>query len=98
MILMGTFTMPYDNTEKWKKCILDLAANPPTDGIKKWRTISCTDELGYKGKNLNNTEKGKDDEALLEIAKTMYPFTKIEGASWKLEPLMGIPDSLKVME
>jgi hypothetical protein len=54
--------------------------------------------LGYKEYNLIYTEKGKENEALLEIAKTMFPFTQIEGTSWKLEPLMGIPDYLKIME
>jgi len=98
MILMGIYTMPYDKTEEWKKCMLDIAANPPTVGIKKWRTFSRPDEFGYKGYNLIYTEKGKGDEALLEIAKTMFPLTQIEGTSWKLEPLLGVPDSLKVME
>ena len=98
MILMGTYTMPNDKTEEWKKCILDLVANPPTAGIKKWRTFSCSDEFGYKGYNLIYTEKGKEDEALLEIAKTMFPFTQIEGTSWKLEPLMSVTDSMKLME
>ena len=97
MILMGTYTMPMNKTEEWKKCILDLAANPPTVGIKKWQTFSCSYECGYKGYNLIFTEKGKEDEALLEIAKTMFPLTQIEGTSWKLEPLMTIPDSLKVL-
>ena len=39
---MGTYTMPYDKKEEWKKCMLDLAANPPTVGIKKWQTFSCS--------------------------------------------------------
>jgi len=97
MILMGTYTMPSNKTEEWKKCILDLAANPPTVGIKKWQTFSCPNKFGYKGYNLIFTEKGKEDEALLEIARTMYPLTQIEGTSWKLEPLMTVPDSLKVL-
>ena len=97
MILMGIYTMPYDKTEEWKKCVLDLAANPPTAGIKKWQTFTCSDEFGYKGYNLIFTEKGKGDEALLEITRTMVPFTRIEGSTWKLEPLLTVPDSLKLM-
>ena len=42
MILMGTYTMPNDKTEEWKKCMLDLAANPPTIGIKKSEDILST--------------------------------------------------------
>jgi hypothetical protein len=97
MILMGTYTMPNDKTEEWKKCISGLMENPPTEGIKKWQTFSCSDEHGYKGYNLIFTEKGKEDEAFLEIAKTMFPFTQIEGTSWKLEPLMSMTDSLKML-
>ena len=97
MILMGTYTMPYDKIEEWKKCMLDLAASPPTVGIKKWQTFSCPDEFGYKGYNLIFTEKEQADEALLEIAKTMLPLMQIEGTSWKLEPLMTVPDSLKIL-
>ena len=74
-----------------------IAANPPTVGIKKWQTFSCSYEFGYKGYNLIFTEKGQEDQALLEIAKTMFPLTQIEGTSWKLEPLMTVPDSLKVL-
>lgn len=98
MILMGTYRMPNGETDEWKKCILDVAANPPTKGIKKWQTFMCSDEYGYTGYNLIFTEKGKEDEALLQIAKTMFPFTQIEGTSWVLEPLMGVTDALKVLE
>ena len=98
MILMGTYTIPNDKIEEWKKCMLDVAANPPTAGIKKWQTFSCSDEFEYKGYNLIFTEKGKADEALIEIGKTMFPFTQIEGTSWKLEVLMGVTDSMKLLE
>jgi len=97
MIFMGIYTMPNNKTDEWKKCILDLAANPPTAGIKKWQTFSSSDDYGYRGYNLIFTEKGKTDEAIIEIARTMLPFTMIEGASWVLEPLMSVTDSMKVL-
>ena len=39
MILMGTYTMPNDKTEEWKKCMLDLAAYPTHDRHKEMADI-----------------------------------------------------------
>ena len=53
--------------------------------------ISCS-------KKAQQTVSGFMRWCVFEIAKTMFPLTQIEGSSWKLETLMGVPDSLKVME
>ena len=53
---------------------------------------------GYRGYNLIFTEKGKGDEALIEINKLMFPFCQIERSSRNLEPLMGVTDIFKVLE
>lgn len=42
-------------------------------------------------------EKGKGDEAVVEINRVMLPFRQTEGASWKIESLMGVTDSFKVL-
>ena len=97
MIFMGTYTLPSNKTDEWMKCISDMAANPLSSSIKKWQTFTCADGDGYKGYNLIFTEKGKGDEAFVEINKVMLPFCQIEGTSWKLEPLMGVPDSLGIL-
>lgn len=97
MIFMGTYTMPTNKTEKWLKCFNNMTSNPLPSCIKKWLTYSCSDCDGTKGYNLIYAEKGKGDEALIEISKLMFPFCQIEGSSWKLEPIMGVKDSLKVL-
>jgi hypothetical protein len=72
--------------------------NPLPSCIKKWQTFTSADgENGIKGINIIFTEKGKGDEALVEISKLIFPFWEIEGYRWKLEPLYGVSDSLKVL-
>jgi len=98
MILMGTYRMPSNKTEDWWKCFSDLTGKPLPSCIKKWQTFSCLDGDGTKGYNLIYVEEGKGDEGLIEISKMMAPFLEIEGSTFKLEPLMGVTDSLKVLE
>ncbi len=97
MIFMGTYTMPSNKTEEWMKCISDITANSLPSCIKKWQTFTFSDVDVYKGYNLIFTEKGKVDEAFIEITKLIFPFCQIEGSSWKLEPLMTVTDTLKVL-
>lgn len=97
MIFMGIYRMPYDKTDEWMNCMNDYAKNPVTEGIKKWQTFTGSDEFGYIGYNLIFTEKGKSDEAMMAVSKTMLPFTQIEGASWTIEPVMSAKASLKLL-
>ena len=98
MIFMGTQWIPYNKTEEWSKIYLKIIENPLPSCIKKWQTFSCLDGDGTKGYNLIYVEEGKGDEGLIEISKMMAPFLEIEGSTFKLEPLMGVTDSLKVLE
>jgi len=97
MIFMGTYRMPSNKTEEWRKCFSGFAGKPLPSCIKKWQSFLCFDSDGSKGYNLIYVEKGKGDEGLLEITKMMAPFCDIEGASWQLEPLLGVADALKVL-
>ena len=98
MIFMGTYTMPSSKTDEWVKCMSDMAENQIPSCIKKWHTYTCYDEDGSKGYNLIFTEKGKVDEALIEINKLMFPFLQIEGSSWKLEPLMRVTEAFELLK
>jgi hypothetical protein len=98
MIFMGTYRMPINKTDEWLECFKNMTGNPLPSCIKKWETFSCFDgETGLKGYNIIYAEKGKVDEALIEIAKLMFPFCEIEGSSWQVEPIMGVSDSLKIL-
>jgi hypothetical protein len=98
MIFMGTYRMPSNKTEEWQKCFSDVTGKPLPSCIKRWQTFLCFDGDGSKGYNLIYVEEGKGDEGLIAITKMMVPFCDIEGASWKLEPLLGVTDVLKVLE
>ena len=99
MIFMGTQWIPHNKTEEWSKIFLKVNQNPLPSCIKRWQTFTSTDgESGIKGYNLIFTEKGKGDEAIVEITKLILPFWEIEGYRWKFEPLIGVSDSLKVLE
>ena len=98
MIFMGTQWIPHNKTEEWSKIFLKVNQKPLPSCIKKWQTFSSADgESGIKGYNLIFTEKGKGDEAIVEIIKLILPFWEIEGYRWKLEPLIGVSDSIKVL-
>ena len=98
MIFMGTYTMPSDMTDEWVKCMSDMAENQIPSCIKKWQTYTCYGEEGSKGYNLIFTEKGKVDEAFIEINKIMFPFLQIEGSTWKLEPLSRITEAFELLK
>jgi hypothetical protein len=98
MIFMGTQWLPYNKTEEWAEIFLKVNQKPLPSCIKKWQTFSSADgENGIKGINIIYTEKGQGDEALVEISRLILPFWAIEGYRWKLEPLYGVSDSLKVL-
>ena len=98
MIFMGTYTMPSNKTDEWIKCMSDMAENQIPSVIKKWQTYTCYDGDGSRGYNLIFTERGKEDEAFIEINKLMFPFLQIEGSSWKLEPLMSVTEAFKLLK
>lgn len=98
MIFMGTQWIPHNKTEQWAKIFLKVTKNPLPPSIRKWQSFSSSDgENGIKGYNLIFSEKGKADEAVVEITRMIVPFWEIEGYRWKLEPLLGISDSLKAL-
>ena len=98
MIFMGTQWIPYDKTEEWSKIFLEVSKKPLPSCIKKWQTFSSSDGTdGIKGYNLIFTDRQKGDEALVEITKMIMPFWQIEGYRWKLEPLIGVSDSMTVL-
>ena len=101
MIFIGTYTMPGSKTDEWTRCSIEMAETTLPPCLKKWQMFSCAGGDGrstFKGYNLIYAERGRGDEALVEINKRMLPFCQIEGASWKLEPLMNATDVFKVLE
>ncbi|NVM38536.1 MAG: hypothetical protein HWN81_23300 [Candidatus Lokiarchaeota archaeon] len=97
MIFVVTQWTPYNKVDEWFKIFQEVKGKFPSY-IKKWQTFALPDEdRGIKGYNLIIVEKGNADEALIEITKAIAPFWKIEGFGMKIETVMSMRDSVKVL-
>lgn len=67
--------------------------------VTKWRAFNTTGGIdGHKQYHLIYTERGKIEEASLELAKYFLPFAnKIEGFRWQSESLTGVTDAFKLI-
>ena len=66
--------------------------------VTKWRAFNtAAGKDGMKQYHLIYTERGKLEEAGLEIYKYFIPFTGIEGFNMLFEPLTGVSDSYKLL-
>lgn len=64
--------------------------------VSKWRAFNCgAGKDGMKQYHLIYTERGKLEEAILELYKYFLPLTQIEGFSVMSEVLIGVSDSYK---
>ncbi|UCC21215.1 MAG: hypothetical protein JSV62_08045 [Promethearchaeota archaeon] len=92
---MVTQWTPYNKTDEWFKVFQEVRGKFPSY-IKKWQTFAVVDEeRGIKGYNIIMVEKGKGDDAMIDIANILVPFWKIEGFSMKIEVLTGMRDAIK---
>lgn len=66
--------------------------------ITKWRAFNTTGgKDGMKQYHLIYTERGKSEEAGVELNKYYLPFTQIEGFNIQIEGLLGVTDSMKML-
>lgn len=97
MIYMLTAWYP----PKDANAVLDAMKSVPKlpDYIKKWQIFGTAEgEMGIKVYNLIMVEKGKSDEAAIFIVKMQQHFVdNVEGYKYKIEVLMGVKDSMKVL-
>jgi len=97
MIFIVTQWTPYNKVDEWFEIFNKVKGKFPPY-IKKWQTFALPDEdRGIKGYNIIMVEKGNADEALIEIMKLIAPFWKIEGFGMKVETVMSMKDSVKVL-
>ena len=68
------------------------------DYIKKWQIFFTADGLnGTKTYNLIYIEDKASDEANIFIAKVQQLYVdNIEGYRWRIEPVLGLKDSIKI--
>ncbi|MFX0032065.1 MAG: hypothetical protein ACFE8V_13490 [Promethearchaeota archaeon] len=94
MLIMVTIWYPPSKAIDIGKIYLKQPRKIPY--IAKWRAFNTAGGLnGYKQYHLIYTERGKGEEALLEINKYFLPFIEIEGFNIQVEPLIGVSDSYK---
>ena len=97
MIFILTQWTPYSKVDEWFKIFQEVKGKFPPF-IKKWQTFALADEdRGIKGYNIIMVEKGNADEGAIEIMKAVAPFWKIEGFAMKIESVMSMKDSIKVL-
>jgi len=66
--------------------------------VTKWRAFNTAGGLdGVKQYHLIYTERGKMEEASVELYKYFMPFLNIEGFRYLIEPLMGVSDSVSLL-
>ncbi len=96
MIFMLTVWFPPTQSTAVANIYIDRPREIPF--IRKWQVFNTGGgKKGNKQYHLIMSEKGKGDEALIEINKYMLPLAnKIEGLRTKIEVLMGVTDSMKL--
>ena len=98
MLFMLTVWYPPHKGPDVMKKFVEATKTPLPSFIKKWQVYTTSDgERGVKSYHLIATEEGNVDEAAIYIAKSQVPFSEIEGYVHKIEPLLGVKDSFKVM-
>jgi len=95
MILMVTLWYPSHLTAKLGEIVPKMPKIP--DYIKKWKIYQTpAGKNGFKQYHLMFIEKGKGDDALVDVGKILRPFWEQEGVDLTIEPVYGQKDSFKV--
>ena len=95
-IYMVTIWYPPSQTAEIAKLYLKQPREIPY--VTKWRAFNTTGgKDGMKQYHVIYTERGKVEEAGLEINKYFLPFAQIEGFNILIEGLLGVTDSMKLI-
>lgn len=94
-IFMLTIWMPTNQVEEGMKIAATITKLPPY--IKKWQQLAASDEKGAKSYNILYVDDSKIDEAIKWVAKVMSLYWKLEGFTYKIEPVASQRDFQKIM-
>ena len=97
MIIMITQWYPLNKANQMAEKFLQATKNPLPIYIKKWQTFNVVEGDKNKVYNRIMVEKGKGDEAQIDIGKILNPFSEVEGYSMKSEIVLGARDSFKII-
>ena len=97
LIYMLTAWYPFKSSKDVMKTIDTIPKMP--DFITRWNNFVTADgKEGVKVYNLIMVKENVSDEAAIYISKVQAKFTdNVDGYVWKIEPCMGMKDSLKVL-
>lgn len=95
-VLMITTWYPSHKVAEMAKSYLKQPRE--VQNVTKWRVFNCAaGKDGIKQYHLIYTERGKLEEAIEGLTKYFFPFGQIEGFNLKMETLMGVKDSYKLI-
>lgn len=95
-IFMVTIWFPPNKAADIAKLYLKQPREIPY--VTKWRAFNTTGgKDGMKQYHVIYTERGKVEEASLELNKYYLPFAQIEGFNILIESLIGVSDSMKLL-
>lgn len=93
---MATVWYPPNKAMEMAKLYLKSPRKIPY--VTKWRVYNGSGGLdGMKQYHLIYTERGKGEEAGVEISKFFLPFIEIEGFRIQIETLTGVSDSYQLV-
>ena len=99
MIFLMTIWYPLHKSRELRKIFVKQLAKQQPEYIKKWQIFFTNDgPNGAKAYHLIMVEPGHVDEAAFFINQMNAPMFDVEGFSFKIEPLLGVSDALKIQE
>ena len=96
-VLMITVHVPNNMATKMAKLYMKQPREIPY--VTKWRAFNTTGGIhGHKQYHIIYTERGKVEEAGLELGKYFQPFiNEIDGFCWQIESLTGVSETFKLI-
>ncbi len=96
MILNYILWYPSSKSKSLFEIAMKMGKMP--DYVKKWQVLQTAEgKEGIKQYNIIHVEKNRGDDAIVEISKIMRPFIELDFVEAKLEVLIGVQDSRKIM-
>ena len=86
-------------SSKAKEVLSEVSKLPkPPNFVKKWQFLQTAEgKDGIKHYNIIYIEKGKGDEAIIDISKMLWPILDKEYVEAKIEILTSARDALKIL-
>jgi hypothetical protein len=98
MIFLLTVSVPFHKREEAGKGFLENSKIQLPSFIKKWEIFGTVDGKHMTAIEIIYVQRDKADEGLNFINNSLLPFTKIEGITWNIQPLLSVKDMVKTFQ